>query len=90
MIYLTSQWFPQRNRASIMGLFLYGRAAGQRWVRRSPALLVLRRFYGAQDGSGCSLSKAYWRLAPGMIHLFWLDDTPQQARVFLARKKERA
>lgn len=24
MIYLTSQWFPQRNRASIMGLFYMG------------------------------------------------------------------
>ncbi|RYH84036.1 MFS transporter, partial [Escherichia coli] len=24
MIYLTSQWFPQQNRASIMGLFYMG------------------------------------------------------------------
>ncbi len=28
MIYLTSQWFPQRNRASIMGLFYMARTAG--------------------------------------------------------------
>lgn len=48
MIYLTSQWFPQQNRASIMGLFLYGRAAGA-----DPRVAALRRaagnarFYGA-------------------------------------------
>ncbi len=36
-------------------------------------------FMGHRDGSGCSLSRPTgdWRRD---IHLFWLDDTPQQAR----------
>lgn len=53
MIYLTSQWFPQQNRASIMGLFYMGAplapdagiafircAAGDAWIY-GPSRLVL-------------------------------------------------
>ncbi|VEB56807.1 4-hydroxyphenylacetate permease [Salmonella enterica subsp. enterica] len=48
MIYLTSQWFPQRNRASIMGLFYMG--APLALTLGSPlsgALLEMHGFYGA-------------------------------------------
>ncbi len=53
MIYLTSQWFPQRNRASIMGLFYMGaplaltlgslafwRAAGDAWIYGASRLVL--------------------------------------------------
>ena len=53
MIYLTSQWFPQRNRASIMGLFYMGaplalhtgitafrRAVGDAWIYGASRLVL--------------------------------------------------
>lgn len=87
MIYLTSQWFPQRNRASIMGLFYMG--APLALTLGSPlsgALLEMHGFMGHRDGSGCSLSKAYWRLAQGYSPFSGLM-TLRSRRVFLARKK---
>lgn len=54
MIYLTSQWFPQRNRASIMGLFYMG--APLALTLGSPlsgALLEMNGFMGHPAGSGC-------------------------------------
>lgn len=52
MIYLTSQWFPQRNRASIMGLFYMGAAAGV-----NVGFAALRR----------SAGDAWFYGAPGMV-----------------------
>ena len=41
MIYLTSQWFPQQNRASIMGLFYMGAPLAPDWVAFIGALLEM-------------------------------------------------
>lgn len=62
MIYLTSQWFPQRNRASIMGLFYMGAPLALTLDRRFPARCWrCTDLWGIRGGSGCSLSKVYWR-----------------------------
>ncbi len=54
MIYLTSQWFPQRNRASIMGLFYMG--APLALTLGSPLSARCWRcmdLWGIPAGSGC-------------------------------------
>ncbi|QUI98264.1 hypothetical protein KCP74_13915 [Salmonella enterica subsp. enterica] len=75
------------NRASVWGC-TYGRAAGV-----NVGFAALRRSAGRYMvlwGTGwfwMLLSKAY--LLAGDIHLFWLDDTPQQARFLALEERTR-
>ncbi len=90
MIYLTSQWFPQRNRrAAHYGVIFYMGAllALIVGVRRSGVArgLVL---WGTRDGSGCSPSKAYWRQGAGISTSFSL--IPAAGAFSQPRRKERA
>ncbi len=87
MIYLTSQWFPQRNRASIMGLFYMG--APLALTLGSPlsgALLEMHGFMGHPGWFWMFVIEGLLAIGAGIFTFFWLDDTPQQAR-FLSRKK---
>ena len=74
MIYLTSQWFPQRNRASIMGLFYMG--APLALTLGSPLSGALLGdaldLWGIPAGSGCLLLKDCWQSALGYSHSFGL------------------
>lgn len=89
MIYLTSQWFPQRNRASIMGLFYMG--APLALTLGSPlsgALLEMHGFLGHPGWFWMFLIEGVLAVAAGIFTFFWLDDTPQKARFLSADEKQ--
>ncbi|MFD1800890.1 MFS transporter [Mixta tenebrionis] len=89
MIYLTSQWFPQRNRASIMGLFYMG--APLALTLGSPlsgALLEMHGFLGHPGWFWMFMIEGLLAVAAGLFTFFWLDDTPQQARFLSAEEKQ--
>ena len=90
MIYLTSQWFPQRSRASIMGLFYMG--APLALTLGSPlsgALLEMHGFMGHPGWFWMFVIEGLLAVGAGVFTFFWLDDTPQQAR-FLSDEEKRA
>mgnify|MGYP005980523079 CR=1 FL=1 len=89
MIYLTSQWFPQRNRASIMGLFYMG--APLALTLGSPlsgALLEMHGFMGRAGWFWMFVIEGGLALAAGLFTFFWLDDSPRQARFLSAAEKQ--
>jgi len=89
MIYLTSQWFPQRNRASIMGLFYMG--APLALTLGSPlsgALLEMHGFMGHPGWFWMFVIEGLLAVGAGVFTFFWLDDTPQQARFLSAEEKQ--
>jgi len=89
MIYLTSQWFPQRNRASIMGLFYMG--APLALTLGSPlsgALLEMHGFMGHPGWFWMFVIEGLLAVGAGVFTFFWLDDTPQQARFLTAEEKQ--
>lgn len=89
MIYLTSQWFPQRNRASIMGLFYMG--APLALTLGSPlsgALLEMHGFLSHPGWFWMFLIEGVLAVAAGIFTFFWLDDTPQKARFLSAAEKQ--
>lgn len=89
MIYLTSQWFPQRNRASIMGLFYMG--APLALTLGSPlsgALLEMHGFMGHPGWFWMFVIEGLLAVGAGVFTFFWLDDTPGQAR-FLSKQEKR-
>ncbi|EER8913357.1 MFS transporter [Escherichia coli] len=88
MIYLTSQWFPQRNRASIMGLFYMG--APLALTLGSPlsgALLEMHGFMGHPGWFWIFVIEGLLAVGAGVFTFFWLDDTPEQAR-FLSKQEK--
>ncbi|HDY2802289.1 TPA: MFS transporter [Escherichia coli] len=88
MIYLTSQWFPQRNRASIMGLFYMG--APLALTLGSPlsgALLEMHGFMGHPGWFWMFVIEGLLAVGAGVFTFFWLDDTPGQAR-FLSKQEK--
>lgn len=90
MIYLTSQWFPQRNRASIMGLFYMG--APLALTLGSPlsgALLEMHGFMGHPGWFWMFVIEGLLAVGAGVFTFFWLDDSPQQAR-FLTQEEKQA
>ncbi|AUM53696.1 MFS transporter [Salmonella sp. NW1258] len=90
MIYLTSQWFPQRNRASIMGLFYMG--APLALTLGSPLsgdLLEMHGFMGHPGWFWMFVIEGLLAIGAGIFTFFWLDDTPQQAR-FLSLEEKNA
>ncbi|RJT18111.1 MFS transporter [Buttiauxella izardii] len=89
MIYLTSQWFPQQNRAAIMGLFYMG--APLALTLGSPlsgALLEMHGFMGSPGWYWMFLIEGLLAIAAGVFTFFYLDDTPQKAR-FLTDEEKR-
>lgn len=89
MIYLTSQWFPQQNRASIMGLFYMG--APLALTLGSPlsgALLEMHGFMGSPGWYWMFLIEGLLAVGAGVFTFFYLDDTPQKAR-FLTQEEKR-
>lgn len=88
MIYLTSQWFPQRNRASIMGLFYMG--APLALTLGSPlsgALLEMHGFMGHPGWFWMFLIEGLLAVGAGVFTFFWLDNTPAQARFLTSKEK---
>ncbi|GLR07588.1 MFS transporter [Mixta theicola] len=88
MIYLTSQWFPQRTRASIMGLFYMG--APLALTLGSPlsgALLEMHGFMGHPGWFWMFIIEGLLAIAAGIFTFFWLDNTPQQARFLSDEEK---
>ncbi|MCU6665213.1 Inner membrane transport protein RhmT [compost metagenome] len=89
MIYLTSQWFPQRNRASIMGLFYMGAPlALSLGSPLSGALLEMHGFMGHPGWFWMFIIEGLIAVGAGVFTFFWLDDTPQQARFLNAQEKQ--
>lgn len=89
MIYLTSQWFPQKNRAAIMGLFYMG--APLALTLGSPlsgALLELNGFMGHAGWFWMFVIEGLLAVAAGIFVFFYLDDTPQTARFLNTEEKQ--
>ena len=89
MIYLTSQWFPQQNRASIMGLFYMG--APLALTLGSPlsgALLEMHGFMGHPGWFWMFIIEGLLAVGAGFFTFFWLDDTPQNARFLTSVEKQ--
>ncbi len=89
MIYLTSQWFPQQNRASIMGLFYMG--APLALTLGSPlsgALLEMHGFMGHPGWFWMFVIEGLLAVAAGAFTFFWLDDSQQHARFLSAAEKQ--
>ena len=90
MIYLTSLWFPQNNRASIMGLFYMG--APLALTLGSPLSGALLEMHGLMGHAGW-----FWMFSiegllaviAGIFTFFYLDDNPQTAR-FLSQEEKQA
>lgn len=89
MIYLTSQWFPQQNRASIMGLFYMGAPlALTLGSLLSGALLEMHGFMGHPGWFWMFVIEGLLAVAAGAFTFFWLDDSPQHARFLSAAEKQ--
>ncbi|MFZ3388461.1 MULTISPECIES: MFS transporter [Buttiauxella] len=89
MIYLTSQWFPQQNRAAIMGLFYMG--APLALTLGSPlsgALLEMHGFMGSPGWFWMFVIEGLLAVGAGVFTFYYLDDTPQKAR-FLSEEEKR-
>ena len=79
---------PQRNRASIMGLFYMG--APLALTMGSPlsgALLEMHGFMGHPGWFWMFVIEGLLAVGAGVFTFFWLDDTPEQAR-FLSKQEK--
>lgn len=88
MIYLTSLWFPQSHRGSIMGLFYMG--APLALTLGSPlsgALLEMHGIWGHPGWFWMFMIEGAIAVLAGAFTFFWLDDSPQQARFLTAEEK---
>ncbi|SQC63471.1 transporter, major facilitator family protein [Klebsiella pneumoniae] len=90
MIYLTSQWFPQQNRAQHYGAVLYGRAAGPdagiAFIRCAAGDAWI---YGPSPaGSGCLSLKACSPSPRERSPSSGWTDSPQHARFLSAAEKQ--
>lgn len=81
MIYLTSQWFPQRTRASVMGLFYMGAPLALMFGSPlSGALLEMHGFAGYAGWFWMFMIEGILAVVAGFWTLFYLDDNLQHAR----------
>lgn len=81
MIYLTSQWFPEKKRASIMGLFYMG--APFALTIGSPisgALLEMHGFLNQPGWFWMFIIEGIIALLAGIFTYFFLDNSPATAR----------
>ena len=89
MIYLTSQWFPQKHRAGIMGLFYMG--APLALTFGSPLSGALLEMHGFLDHPGW-----YWMfiiegilaVIAGIVTFIYLDDNISSARFLNENEKQ--
>jgi MFS family permease len=89
MIYLTSQWFPQRSRAGIMGLFYMG--APLALTLGSPlsgALLEMHGFLGHPGWYWMFVIEGAIALIAGCATFLYLDNTPEEARFLAPDERE--
>jgi MFS family permease len=89
MIYLTSQWFPQRSRAGIMGLFYMG--APLALTLGSPlsgALLEMHGFMGHPGWYWMFVIEGAIALIAGFATFLYLDNTPEEARFLAPGERE--
>ncbi|AWH87500.1 MFS transporter [Limnobaculum parvum] len=89
MIYLTSQWFPQRTRASVMGLFYMG--APLALTLGSPlsgALLEMHGFAGHPGWFWMFMIEGVLAVLAGFWTFWYLDDNLQKARFLTAEEKK--
>ena len=89
MIYLTSQWFPQNSRGSVMGLFYMG--APLALTLGSPlsgALLEMHGFGGHPGWYWMFLIEGLLAIAAGVWTFFYLDDDLKQARFLTEEEKQ--
>ncbi len=88
MIYLTSQWFPQANRAAVMGLFYMGAPLAMAFGSPlSGALLELHGFLGHPGWYWMFVIEGFLAFLAGIWTFFYLDDTPEKARFLTAEEK---
>lgn len=89
MIYLTSQWFPQANRASVMGLFYMGAPLAMAFGSPlSGALLELDGMLGHPGWYWMFIIEGALAFAAGIWTFFYLDDAPISARFLSPAEKE--
>ncbi|MBK5072780.1 MFS transporter [Budviciaceae bacterium CWB-B4] len=89
MIYLTSQWFPQRTRASVMGLFYMG--APLALTLGSPlsgALLEMHGFAGHPGWFWMFMIEGALAVMAGFWTFWYLDDNLEKARFLTAEEKK--
>ncbi|QBH96547.1 MFS transporter [Limnobaculum zhutongyuii] len=89
MIYLTSQWFPQRTRASVMGLFYMG--APLALTLGSPlsgALLEMHGFGGHPGWFWMFMIEGVLAVMAGFWTFWYLDDNLEKARFLTAEEKK--
>ena len=87
MIYLTSQWFPQNIRASVMGLFYMGAPLALTFGSPlSGALLEMHGFAGHPGWFWMFMIEGLLAVAAGIWTFFYLDDRPEEAR-FLTQEE---
>ncbi|MFO6299806.1 MFS transporter [Rahnella selenatireducens] len=89
MIYLTSLWFPLRNRASVMGLFYLG--APLALTLGSPlsgALLEMHGFAGHAGWFWMFIIEGALAVIAGIWTFWYLDNQPSQARFLSADLKK--
>lgn len=89
MIYLTSQWFPQANRASVMGLFYMGAPLAMAFGSPlSGALLELHGWLGHPGWFWMFVIEGLLAVAAGVWTFSYLDDTPAQARFLDGKERQ--
>ena len=89
MIYLTSQWFPQANRASVMGLFYMGAPLAMAFGSPlSGALLELHGWLGHPGWFWMFVIEGILAVAAGAWTFPYLDDAPAHARFLDAKERE--
>jgi Sugar phosphate permease len=89
MIYLTSQWFPEKNRASIMGLFYMGAPlALSLGSPLSGALLEMHGFMGHPGWFWMFIIEGGLALLAGFFTFTYLDNSPQEARFLTQEEKQ--
>ncbi|MDW6003293.1 MFS transporter [Vibrio mangrovi] len=90
MIYLTTLWFPLKNRAGIMGLFYMG--APLALTLGSPlsgALLEMHGFLGKAGWYWMFMIEGILAVIAGLFTFYWVVDTPDKAR-FLNQEEKQA
>ncbi|SFM87248.1 Sugar phosphate permease [Izhakiella capsodis] len=89
MIYLATQWFPEKNRGAIMGLFYMG--APLALVLGAPfagTLLQLKGLLGQPGWFWMFLIQGSLAFSSGIFTLCWLPNSPQEANFLDKKEKE--
>jgi MFS family permease len=89
MIYLTSLWFPAKNRASVMGLFYMGVPLALTFGSPlSGALLEMHGFAGHPGWFWMFMIEGVLAVMAGIWTFWYLDNGPSTARFLSAEQKQ--